>query len=163
MARSTITPSKPATKKPATPTSGSRASTSRIRHVPAPPAASDMRTEAEVPGDAIGCTQATEDAQVTGPELKKQELIAKVMDKTDAKKKDAKPVVEAVLEVLGEALADGRELNLPPLGKVKINRIKDMGNARIIVSKIRQSKSTDTDSGTKADASDIDPLAAAAE
>ena len=74
------------------------------------------------------------------PEMKKQELIEKVVDRSDIKKKDAKPVIEAMLEVLGEALADGRELNLQPLGKFKLNRIKDTPNARVIVAKIRQSK-----------------------
>ncbi|ARE85169.1 integration host factor subunit alpha [Roseovarius mucosus] len=76
----------------------------------------------------------------SGPELKKQELIDKVLAKGDIKKKNAKPVVEAVLEVLGEVLAEGREINLPPLGKIKINRVRDMANARIIIAKIRQAK-----------------------
>lgn len=75
-----------------------------------------------------------------GLELKKQELIEKVVRLSEVKKKDAKPVVEAMLQVLGEALAEGRELNLKPLGKVKLNRTKEMPNARVIVAKIRQSK-----------------------
>ncbi|MFU8776733.1 MAG: HU family DNA-binding protein [Roseovarius sp.] len=75
-----------------------------------------------------------------GPELKKQELIDKILAKGDIKKKNAKPVVEAMLAVLGEVLAEGREINLPPLGKIKINRVRDMANARIIVAKIRQAK-----------------------
>ncbi len=47
-----------------------------------------------------------------------------------------------MLEVLGEALADGREFNLQPMGKLKLNRTKKTPNARIIVAKIRQSKRT---------------------
>lgn len=90
-----------------------------------------------------------------GPEMKKQELIDKVLGKGDIKKKYAKPVVEAVLEVLGDALAEGRELNLPPLGKIKINRVRDVANARIIVAKIRQSKSGGS-SGATADPQEID-------
>jgi len=76
----------------------------------------------------------------TGPELKKQELLDKIVTRSEVKKKFAKPVVEAMLEVLGEALAEGRELNLQPLGKVKLNRTKETPNARIIIAKIRQSK-----------------------
>ena len=48
-------------------------------------------------------------------------------------------VVEAMLAVLGEALADGRTLNLQPLGKVKINRMKQVAKDRVIICKIRQS------------------------
>ncbi|WP_297779285.1 HU family DNA-binding protein [uncultured Roseovarius sp.] len=92
-----------------------------------------------------------------GPELKKQELIDKVLGKGDIKKKYAKPVVEAVLEVLGEALAEGRELNLPPMGKIKINRVRDVANARIIVAKIRQPKAgSGSDAGTDDQDSDDD-------
>lgn len=76
----------------------------------------------------------------TGPELKKQELLEKLVDRADVQKKLAKPVLDAVLELLGEALAEGRDLNLPPLGKIKVNRVKDMAQARVIVAKIRQSK-----------------------
>jgi DNA-binding protein HU-alpha len=75
-----------------------------------------------------------------GPELKKQELLDKVVQRSEIRKKFAKPALEAMLEVLGEALAEGRELNLPPLGKVKLNRIKEGARVRIIVAKIRQSK-----------------------
>jgi len=74
------------------------------------------------------------------PELKKPELIDEVIKRADMRKKFAKPVVEAMLEVLGEALAEGRELNLPPMGKVKLNRMRDGAHARIIVAKIRQPK-----------------------
>lgn len=90
----------------------------------------------------------------TGTELKKQELIDKVVEASGVKKKDAKPVVEAMLEILGEALAEGRELNLQPLGKLKLNRTRETANARILVVKLRQSKNADKPS---------DPLAAAAE
>lgn len=90
--------------------------------------------------NVIALTVAETTPADAGPELKKQELIDKVLAKGDIKKKNAKPVVEAVLEVLGEVLAEGREINLPPLGKIKINRVRDLANARIIVAKIRQSK-----------------------
>ncbi|WP_272004303.1 HU family DNA-binding protein [Roseovarius sp. ZX-A-9] len=73
-------------------------------------------------------------------EMKKQELLARVVDRSEIKKKYAKPVVEAMIAVLGEALAEGRELNLPPLGKVKQNRTKETPTARIIIAKIRQKK-----------------------
>jgi len=74
------------------------------------------------------------------PDLKRQELLAQVVARSGVKKKFAKPVMEAMLEVLGGTLSEGRELNLPPLGKVKLNRTKDGARARVIVAKIRQSK-----------------------
>ena len=79
---------------------------------------------------------------VSGPEMRKKELIDLVVERSGIKKKDAKPVVEATLAVLGEALAEARELNLQPLGKVMVRREKEMPNGRVLVTKIRQSLAT---------------------
>lgn len=76
---------------------------------------------------------------VADPALKKKELIDTVTERSGIKKKDAKPVIEAMLEVLGQTLAEGREINLQPLGKVKINRAKEVQGGSVLIAKIRQS------------------------
>ncbi|MEN8983771.1 MAG: HU family DNA-binding protein [Planktotalea arctica] len=76
---------------------------------------------------------------VTDPALKKKELIDTVTERSGIKKKDAKPVIEAMLEVLGETLAEGREMNLQPLGKIKINRTKEVQGGNVLIVKVRQS------------------------
>lgn len=76
---------------------------------------------------------------VAEADLKKKELVDLVVEKSGIKKKDAKPVVEAMLAVLGETIAAGRELNLQPLGKLRINRAEEKSNGRVIVCKLRQS------------------------
>ena len=77
---------------------------------------------------------------VSGPMMRKKELVDAVVTKSGMKKKDVKPVVEAMLSVLGSALQDGRELNLQPLGKVKINREKKLPSGKMMIAKIRQSE-----------------------
>ena len=74
------------------------------------------------------------------PVLRKKELIERVVARSGIKKKDAKPTIEAMLAVLGEALKNGEELNLQPLGKIKINRVIEKENATVMVAKVRQSK-----------------------
>jgi DNA-binding protein HU-alpha len=74
----------------------------------------------------------------TGPEMKKRDLLDKVVKRSGVKKKDAKLVVEAMLAVLGEAMAEGRELVLQPMGRLKTTRIKDTGNGRVLICKLRQ-------------------------
>ena len=69
--------------------------------------------------------------------IKKPELIERVMAETGMKKKDVKPVVEAMLAVLGRALIGGEELTVPPLGKLMINRTKEVSNATIVNLKLR--------------------------
>jgi len=57
-------------------------------------------------------------AQDTAPVLRKKALIEGAVLRSGQKKRDAKPVVEAVLAILGEALERGDQLNLPPFGKL---------------------------------------------
>ncbi|MFX0540328.1 HU family DNA-binding protein [Roseovarius sp. S4756] len=80
--------------------------------------------------------------------LKKQELMAQVVARSEVAKKHAKPVIEAMLDVLGEALAEGRDLNLQPLGKIKRKRMKETDKARIVIANIRQKKSSGETDGT---------------
>ena len=76
------------------------------------------------------------------PVLHKKELIDLVVDRSGGKRKDVKPAVEAVLVVLGEALADGREMNLRPFGKIKVTRQMDKPNGTVTVCRVRQPKET---------------------
>ncbi|MBW4708672.1 HU family DNA-binding protein [Roseobacter sp. YSTF-M11] len=70
--------------------------------------------------------------------MRKKELIDNVVARAGIKKKDAKPVIEAMLAELGETLASGRSLILPPLGRLRINREKKLANGRVMVVKLRQ-------------------------
>lgn len=88
---------------------------------------------------------------VAGAPIKKPELIERVMAETGMKKKDVKPVVEAMLAVLGRALKDGEELTLPPLGKLMIKRRKDLANATILNLKLRHPTTVATTIGTDVD------------
>lgn len=78
-------------------------------------------------------------------DLRKRELIEAVVLRSGVKKRDAKPVIEAMLAELGENLAAGRDLTLPPLGKVKVAREKDTPNGRVIVVRVRQNDRTIVD------------------
>ena len=78
-----------------------------------------------------------------GASLRKKELIEAVVERSGRKKRDVKPAVESLLEVLGEALADQRELVLPPFGRFKIKRRKDQTNGRVMVVHIKQNQQAD--------------------
>lgn len=96
-----------------------------------------------------------ETPKITGPELKKKELIDTVVARSGVKKREVKPVVEAMLAILGETIADGRELNLAPMGKLKITRMKKTTKAHIITTRLRRNEQYQADAP--------DPLAQAAE
>ena len=72
------------------------------------------------------------------PSLGKKELVDLAVARSGVKKRDAKPAIEAALAILGEALSEGRELNLKPFGKLKVTRMKKGGNGQIINARVRQ-------------------------
>ena len=82
--------------------------------------------------------------------LKKAELVDQVVEKTGVKKRDAKVSVEAALAILAQALADETDLNLPPLGKVRMVKSKDLTDgAKALTLKLRTMKSKPTDGKTE--------------
>lgn len=98
-------------------------------------------------------------AVIIGPMMRKKELVDTVVLRSGLKKKDVKPIVEAMLSVMGEAIGDNRELNLPPFGRLKVRREKKLANGRMVVAKIRQNNPSDADAKPDApetfDTSDI--------
>ncbi|MEP4038248.1 HU family DNA-binding protein [Pseudophaeobacter sp.] len=96
------------------------------------------------------------------PPLNKRVLIEDVVLRSGVKKKDAKPVVEAMLAVLGETVASGRDLNLKPFGKLHLNRSETRSNGTVHICRLRQPLEQPRDgaeSGQDAEISSDAPLA----
>jgi nucleoid DNA-binding protein len=73
--------------------------------------------------------------------VKKPEFLDRAIARTAVKKRDAKPAIEAALAELAALLAEGNELNLPPLGKLKLLKSKDIGDgAKVMTLKLRTMK-----------------------
>ena len=84
---------------------------------------------------------ASKTVEATVATLKKPDLLDQVVARTNLKKRDVKPAVEAALALMGDALRDGVELNLPPLGKVRVVKSKDLdGGATVVTLKLRTPK-----------------------
>lgn len=86
--------------------------------------------------------------------VKKKELIEKIAETTGVKKGLTKQVIEALLAEVGDILQDGGELNVPPLGKLSVNRTKDVSNAYIHILKLRRAKGMLQGAEDKATAAD---------
>lgn len=134
------------TKSPVSRTSKTATKVAKSSGAPKPASAASQPASS-----ATKATVVTEKAPTTtAPMMKKKELLDLVVERSGVRKKFAKPTVEAMMAVLGEAIAEGRDLNLPPMGKIKQQRTKDAANVRVTVAKIRQSK----DSGAAKDTDD---------
>lgn len=86
-------------------------------------------------------TPETEDAGT--PEFRRPELIEKVMERSGMKRKDVKPVVEAMLAVMGDLLVEETDMNIAPLGKVMVKNAKELEKAHVLTVKVRRPKQLD--------------------
>lgn len=100
----------------------------------APPVAVEGQANAAV----LDGDEAAEAAAPAGPTLRKKDLMERVGAISKAKKKDIKDVIDATLAVLGEAIAKGEGLMLPPLGKARITRQKDVKVGELYIIKLRR-------------------------
>lgn len=110
-----------------TTTTRKRTTTSALKAVPQPAPVAEAVTE-------------TTEESAAETVMRKRDLIDRVVEQSGVKKKDAKPAIEAALAILGEALSNEEQLNLPPLGKIMVNRKKDVDNGEVLVVKLRRSK-----------------------
>ena len=117
----TKTPTKAAPKAAAKPAAKTTAKPAGARASASASAKAEMTTSEPVPAELD--TEATEVGAVKT--LRKKELVERVVAASGAKKKIAKDIVEATLQVLGEALAAGEQLVLPPFGNAHKTREKD--------------------------------------
>ena len=108
-----LSDAKPAAAKPAKkPASPAKAKAAPLKAVP------------EVPAVAEASAAAALIVKPASQALKLKDLVERVAKASGAKKNGLKEIVEAVLAEMGQALSEGKELNLPPLGKAKVNRQK---------------------------------------
>lgn len=89
-------------------------------------------------------------ARVTAPQLKKKELVARVVAALDGKKKGGvKEIVEATLAAMGEALQKGESLNIPPFGRARVARQKGEGADQMTTVRLRGAGSKNAPKGGK--------------
>ncbi len=80
----------------------------------------------------------TEKPVAPQPMLRRKELVARIVASTGMKPNQVKSVLDGVLAELGNALAAGEAVNVPPLGKLVVKRSKTVGDHDIMVCKLRR-------------------------
>ncbi|WP_158968275.1 HU family DNA-binding protein [Chachezhania sediminis] len=101
-----------------------------------------------------------EDAVATDPaevveELKRRDLIDMIVAETGVKKKFAKPVIDAMLAQMGATLAEGRPMNLPPMGKLRVNRSTETEGATTYFCRVRMPKLKTEDDAVESGETDV--------
>lgn len=108
---------------------------------PQPAALVAMSPVAEPAPDPVG------DA---APVLRRKAFVERVQAASGGhRKKDVREISEAVLMVLGEALARGEDLHLPPLGRARVSRHLDRSAGETLVIKLRRHDADEAAKGEK--------------
>ena len=92
--------------------------------------------------------------------IRKPQFIERVVERSEKRKRDVKPSVEAALAVLAEAIAAGEDLILPPLGKIKVVKSREIPGGAVHTIKLRLANPTEKSDSEGAD-NDDDGLAEA--
>lgn len=90
----------------------------------------------------------SQDANQADPEtkpFKRNDLLAAVTARSPLPKSDLRTVVELVLDEMGNALADGHDLALPPLGRIKVQKRKENGGAEVLSLRLRRKSAGGSD------------------
>ncbi|MBU9698539.1 HU family DNA-binding protein [Rhodobacteraceae bacterium HSP-20] len=106
----------------------------------------------EAPADAAPASGESPRTAAKAPviQLKKKELIARVVEALDGKKKGAvKDIVEATLATLGAALQKGETLNLPPFGRARVTKQTGEGAASQTTVRLRGAGAKNAPKGPK--------------
>ena len=98
-------------------------------------AAKGGKTPAKVPVPAPAPVAAPGPA---GSALKMKALVEQVAGQTGGKKKDVRETLEAAFRAMGTALSQGHDLHLPPLGKARVGKVKELPEGRLLVVRLRQ-------------------------
>mgnify|MGYP005988850881 CR=1 FL=1 len=110
--------------------------TVKLTPVP-PPLAKKVKANSSAQTTIVGSAVKVEASGV----LKKPDLLDRAVERADVKRKDAKAAIEAALVVLAEALEAGDDINIPPLGKIKVIKTKDLSaGAKALTLKLRTPK-----------------------
>ena len=141
-------------KKPTGTKTKAKAKTTRSPKVSPLRAVASVKAAPESVDDADQETPLSVEVQ---PVLRKKELFERVVTISGAKKRDVKSIVEATLQVLGDALASGESLALPPFGRAKVNRQKDLASGEMLMVRLRRNAETGAVSGDKAEATLAEP------
>ena len=125
----------------------SKATTTRK---PTKKAAASKAKATKTVSEAAAPAETTKPSLVMVPnnKVKRSEFVARVAERSGLRPNQVKPVLEAVLEELGQILLNGEELKHPSLGKLSVNQRKELAAADVVHCKLRRQKPQAADAPT---------------
>ena len=66
-------------------------------------------------------------------QLRMRDILERVVDRSGMKKGEARTAIEATMAVIGEAIENGEDIDLPGFGKLKLQREKETQRGKAYV------------------------------
>lgn len=82
--------------------------------------------------------EATQTDPVVTKVVRRKEMVDRIVANSGMKPNAIKTALDAVLKEIGDALSAGEALNLPALGRVSVNRRKELDDGEVLICKIRR-------------------------
>ncbi len=105
----------------------------------APNSSSSEPKSVAKPASAVTTSVPSDSGDNAGPSfIRRKEFVERVVTSSGLKPNQVKSALDAVLKELGDALSAGEAVNLPPLGKLSVNRQKDLKKGEVLICKLRR-------------------------
>lgn len=72
------------------------------------------------------------------PMLRLKDLLTEAAARTGARKAEIKAAIEAALQILAETLDRGGSVNLPPLGRIRVGKVKEAAKGNLLTLKLKR-------------------------
>ncbi len=97
-------------------------------------------TPAAAPEAAVKPVPAPQEAPAVTPVpvIRRKEMVERIVARSGLKANAVKSVLDPLLREMGEALSRGEVLSLQPLGKLMVNRRKQVAGGEVMICKLRR-------------------------
>lgn len=75
-------------------------------------------------------------------QLRLRDVVERVCDRSGMRKAEARAAIEATMSVIGDAIENGEDIDLPGFGKLKCQREKETGRGKAYVLRLMRNRPT---------------------
>lgn len=79
-------------------------------------------------------------------QLRMRDVLERVVDRSGMRKGEARTAIETTMAVIGEAIENGEDIDLPGFGKLKLQREKATARGKTFVLRLVRNSATPSDS-----------------
>lgn len=96
----------------------------------------NLKTAATKAAEAEATTKTAQTEIQPRLQLRMRDILERVVDRSGMRKGEARTAIEATMAVIGEAIENGEDIDLPGFGKLKLQREKETPRGKAYVMRL---------------------------